>query len=174
MAHRHALRLSLGGLAAAGCLTAALLALARDHGPSYTVSQVQAGLAHDPRAWTNRTLRLRGVATAVGCWVTAAGLGEDGMKRTDWCPPPRFVLGDADPTAVAALPLAWTSPDPLLAIGRRVPPLSALLPAPQAVDWGEAAVYRVRVLAQTQTYCGARVCYEALLLDAAPGALGEG
>jgi hypothetical protein len=174
MAHRDALRIGLGGLAAAGCLLAALLALPRDHGPIYTVSQVQAGLAHDPRAWTNRTLLLRGVASGVRCWVTAAGLGADGLKMTDWCRPPRFILWDGDPAAVAALPLAWASPAPLLAIARRVPLLGVLLPTPPAADWGKVATYRVALRAMPLAVCGSGTCYEALLLDAAPAGLGEG
>jgi hypothetical protein len=171
MAYRHALRISLGGLVAACCLIAALPALQRARSPIYTVTQLQAGLAHDPRAWTNRTLLLRGVAIAVGCWVIVDRLTADGLNPADWCTPPRFVpfiLKDADPTAVAALPMAWTGPDPRLTVARRVPLLSLLLSAPRAVDWGKVATYRVELRAMPQSACSTATCYEAVLLDAAP------
>jgi hypothetical protein len=49
-----------------------------------------------------------------------------------------------------------------------VPLLGGLLPAPQAVQWGEVATYRVELRAMPGKGCGAATCYEAGLLDAAP------
>jgi hypothetical protein len=130
-------------------------------GPVYTVAQVQALLAHQPRAWTSRTLLLRGVAATVGCWVYTA----DSLAL---CVPPRMVLGDADPAAaVAPFPLAWAGPDPLLALVRRVPVLGGFVPAPQAAQPNAVTTYRVRFRAVSDEWCGA-TCYEAVLLDALP------
>jgi hypothetical protein len=63
--------------------------------------------------------------------------------------------------------LAWATPDPLLAVVRRVPLLSGLLPAPEAVNWGTVATYRVQLRVMPDKPCGDTTCYEAMLLDAA-------
>jgi hypothetical protein len=132
-------------------------------GPVYSVAQVEARLASHPRAWTDRALLLRGVAVAVGGHCDAHRAGAAPV-----CPPTRAALVDFGPTARASLPLAWAGPGPLLAVARRVPLLSGLLPAPQAVDWGEVAVYRAELRATADESCGAGTCYEALVLDAVP------
>src|SRR5262249_2553509 len=84
------------------------------------------------------------------------------------CPPVQAALEDLAPTASAPLPLAWEGPDPLLAAVRRVPLLGGLLPAPQALDWGVVATYRVRLRAIPESICGSGVCFEAVLLGAGP------
>jgi hypothetical protein len=161
----------LGGslsLLLAGGLAVAAPVGGPERGPVYAVAQVAAQLAHHPRAWTDRPLLLRAVAAAAGCWVETADIPA-------FCAPPRLVLRDAEysPT-VAPLPLAWAGPDPLLAVVRRVPLLGGLLPAPQAVRWAAAAVYRVELRGVPAQLCGGAPCYEALLLDAAPDGPGEG
>jgi hypothetical protein len=147
-----ALALVLGAGGAAAIRTSQ-----RADGPVYTVAEVQAHLERNPGAWVGRTLLVRGM---VG--------GEPAYD-----PSPSLVDASASP-AVDPLPLAREGPDPLWAFLRCLPWLASLAPRAQALHWGEAAVYRVRVQAQTQTYCGASVCYEAVLLDAASAALGEG
>jgi hypothetical protein len=130
------------------------LARPPDHGPIYTVAQVQLLLARDARAWVGRTILLQGMVAGEPAYY----------------PSPSLVDATAN-AAVDPLPLAWADPDPLRAFLRRLPWLGRLVPRAQPMRWGEVAVYRVQVRVETHTYCGARVCYQALLLDAAPAAL---
>jgi hypothetical protein len=134
-----------------------------DRGPVYSVAQVEAYLASHPRSWTDRTLLVRGVAVAVEghCHANLAG-------AAPVCPPARTALEDFGPTASAPLPLALAGPGPLLTVARRVPLLVGLLPAPQMVNWGEVATYRVELRAISGEPCGTGPCYEAMVLDAAP------
>jgi hypothetical protein len=60
------------------------------------------------------------------------------------------------------------SQDSVLAFLRRVPLLSGLLPALQAVRWEGVATYRVELRTMPGAPCGAAPCYEVLLLDTAP------
>jgi hypothetical protein len=157
-------RFELAGLLGAVLLTG-LAACHRplDQGPVYSIAQAETRLASHPRAWTDRTLLLRGMAVAVGghCDANRAGAAHA-------CPSTRAALEDFGPTSRAPLPLAWAGPSPLLAVARRVPLLHGLLPAPQAVDWGEVAAYRAQLRVAPGEVCGAATCYEAVLLDAAP------
>jgi hypothetical protein len=155
------------GLALATGLAAVALRSRLDHGPVYTLVQVQDRLVLQPRAWVGRPIQVRGRATR--CFM----LVEHGHVR---CLPlllPRLSDPDAD-AASAPLLMARAAPDSLLVFVRRVPLLGGLLPAPQVVHWGEVATYRVELRAMPDESCGAATCYEALLLDAAPGTLGEG
>jgi hypothetical protein len=136
---------------------AAIRTSQRTDGPVYTVAEVQAHLGLNRGAWVGRTLLVQGMVA--------------GEPAND--PSPSLVDASASP-AVDPLPLAWAGPDPRRAFFRRLPWLGSLAPKAQAMHWGEVAIYRVRVLAQTHTYCGASVCYEAVVLDAAPAAPGEG
>jgi hypothetical protein len=70
------------------------------------------------------------------------------------------------------LPVAWAGPDPLPAFLRRLPVLGTLVPAPQVPRWGAVATYRVQFRVRAAA-CPSPPCYEALVLDAAPGAQGE-
>jgi hypothetical protein len=158
-------RLSLGGLL--GLLLAGVLAVVAYHRPLdqkrvYSVAQVVAHLASHSGAWTDRTLLLRGMAVVVGGHCEASR-----PKPASACPSAWAALADFGPTDSALLLLTWAGPDPLLAVVRRVPQLGGLLPAPQAVDWGEIATYRVRLQAIPKSSCGTNVCFEAVLLDAA-------
>jgi hypothetical protein len=158
-------RLVLGGplglLLAAG-LGAAALSAWPDRPTEYSVTQVEAQLASHPRAWTDRTLLLRGMAVATGCFAQTA-------DKPALCVPQRMLLGDTDPTATGApLPLALAGTDPLLAIVRRIPLLGSFVPAPQVVHWDVAATYRVHLRATDEALCGGPPCYEALLLEAVP------
>jgi hypothetical protein len=137
-----------------------------DRSPVYSVSDLRSHLAKDPRGWLGRGLLVRGEAIAVAC-------AEDAGTPVP-CAPPRGYLIDPDPSlAVEPLPLGWAGPDPLLTMVRRLPLVGPFIPAPRVVHWERVAVYRVQLRAATGL-CGVPPCYEALLLDAAPGALGEG
>jgi hypothetical protein len=61
----------------------------------------------------------------------------------------------------------------VLSFARRIPVLSSMLPDPQVLHWEVVYTYRVRLRAGPFPFCGIGPCYAALLLDAAPGALGE-
>jgi hypothetical protein len=148
------------GLALASGLAAVALRRPLDHGPVYTLAQVQAQLKRQPGAWVGRTVRVRGVATK--CFM----LLEHGYFRC--LPLLQPHLSDPDLEVASEPLLAWAAPDPLLAFVRRVPLLGGPLPAPQAVDWWEVATYRVELRAIADGPCGAGTCYVAVVLDAAP------
>ncbi len=132
--------------------------------PVYALAVVQAGLIRSPGAWVGRTVRVRAVA-AMPC-VTRMG----GANRacTSW----RLALLDASaPSTATALPLQGAPPPPLLAALRRLPLASWLVASPQQVRWGALSAYRVLLQAAPTAVCDAPPCYEALLLDAAPGSM---
>lgn len=125
--------------------------------PVYSVAAVT-GLSHDPATLVGRTLLVRGVAAGTACLPP---------PNATLCGIPRFSLRDPGPAAALnRLDLTWGPGDPLLAVLRRVPLLGAILPAQQVIRWEAVAVYRVRF--RVERHCG-DACYEALLLDAAPG-----
>jgi hypothetical protein len=164
---RHLLPLLTGllGLLLAAGLGAAALNAWPDRPTEYSVTQVEAQLASHPRAWTDRTLLLRGVVVATGCFAQTA-------DKAASCVPQRMTLDDADPTASGApLPLALAGPNPLLTIVRRIPLLGSFVPASQVVHWDVAATYRVQLRATVEALCGGPPCYEALLLEAVQGPL---
>jgi hypothetical protein len=150
--------LGLAGLAPAVAGLSAQL----DPGPVYTVAQVQAQLARRPGAWAGRTVRVSGRAVACAIRFERGYLRCVGEE-------PRLIDPDAGP-ASEPLPLVWGARDRLLTMVRRVPLLGGLLPAPQAVTWGAVATYRVGLQVIPGEPCAA-ACYEAVLLDAAPGSL---
>jgi hypothetical protein len=135
-----------------------------DRGQVYSVATLRAYLAHDPRRWVGRALLVRG--EVVPCVAMPAA--EDGpcaaLTPSGWQPP--------SPTpwraAVDPLPVVHAGLDPFLGRLRRLPLLGGLLPAPQVLRWGAVGTYRVRLRASANSICGTGVCYEALLLDAAP------
>jgi hypothetical protein len=129
--------------------------------PVYALSQVRAALQHDPGAWVNRTLLVRGLAVAALCAPAPVG--------PPACP--------AAPFRLAAVSDAATNDGLLLRLGtgnrlvtalRRLPLLGTLLPEPQVLYGEEAATYRVQIRAAPAGSCLFPPCYEALLLDAAP------
>jgi hypothetical protein len=135
----------------------------RDSGV-YTVAQVQDNLARDRAAWVGRAVLVRGTLQPSGCISWAAG-GAPCHDRA------AYLLLERD--GVSALQVAGWGPDPLLAALRRLPLVGRLVPRPRAVRWGALATYPVRLDAAPGGSCGATVCVEALLLDAAPDAPGE-
>ena len=86
------------------------------------------------------------------------------------CSPRLVFLTDPGPTlAGASLPLVSASPDPWLTSVRRLPLIGRFAPPPQVIRWEQVAVYRVRLRSPAGT-SGESGSYEALLVDAAPGA----
>jgi hypothetical protein len=163
--HRGLLIASLG-LVLVAVLAMVVLDRPFDRSPVYSVAQLHSHLEKDPRRWLGQTLLVRGAVFARGCREEAGTLV--------LCSPRQVVLTDAGPTlTVAALPLASARPDPWLTVVRHLPLLGGILPPPQVVHWGQVAVYRVQLRTLVDT-AGGRAAYAALLLDAAPGALGEG
>jgi hypothetical protein len=150
------------GLPLASGLTGLAISMPPDHGPVYRVAQLASGLHRDPEAWLGRRIMVRG-------WIEGCPYRRPGPCAS-WQP----LLHDVTtrPTAAGAgLPLVpvSTDPDALTALLRRIQWVRALVPAPQAVLWGTAATYQVELRAVTAGRCGGVPCYEALLLDAAPG-----
>lgn len=131
-----------------------------DHSRVYTVAEVRDRLARNPGDWVGRTVRVRGKAMACHIWL------EHGHFQ---CRPQRPCLSDPDADATSEpLLLRWDDPNPALTVLRRLPLLGSLMRAPQTVDWGEVATYRIQVRPMASSRCGTGACYEALLLDAAP------
>jgi hypothetical protein len=128
----------------------------RNPEPVYTVAAVQSGLTHDPAAWENRILLVRGEAVAIGCTMAPAVV---------LCSSPRFGLRDPDPAATRKqLDLTWADCTPLLSFLRHMPLLGTMVPAPQVIRWDAPAVYRVQL--RIERPCSV-ACGEAVLLDAA-------
>jgi hypothetical protein len=158
-------------IASLGLVLVAVLALVvRDRplgwSPVYSVADLRSHLAADPRRWLGRMLLVRGEAIARACVEHAATL--------ILCAPPRVSLTDPGPMlAGVALPLLSARRDPLLTVVRHLPLLRSIATPPQVVHWGQVAVYRVQVRRRADT-SGGHASYEAVLLDAAPGVVGEG
>jgi hypothetical protein len=132
--------------------------------PVYSVATVQAALIRSPGAWIGHIVRVRAVAHDP-CVTRMRGANSTCIS---WRP---ALLDPSASGAKAALPLRGASRPPLLAALGRLPLVSPRVPAPQAIRWGALATYLVRLRAAPPTVCGTPRCYEALLLDAAPGSL---
>jgi hypothetical protein len=70
--------------------------------------------------------------------------------------------------ARASLRLVWDPPSIWLTLLRRLPAVGRLLPEPQRLQWGDETIYRVQLHAVPAGSCTDHLCYEALLVDAAP------
>jgi hypothetical protein len=130
-----------------------------DLGPVYTVAQVLSALVHNPAAWSDRTVLVRGMVMLAPC-----------PPNLLTCPP-RQVLVDDTPAihtvmayVAAQLPLAVQSPAPSLTFLRQIPVLGRLLPPAPAIKWDVVAIYRVRLRA---TSCApiSPACYLAVVQD---------
>jgi hypothetical protein len=76
-----------------------------------------------------------------------------------------------DRDGAGLLPVSMGKPNPLLAALRRLPLLGRLMPPLHTVRWGAVGTYQVYLRAAPSGACAAPPCYQALLLDAAPGSL---
>jgi hypothetical protein len=159
------------GLVVAGGIAGMSTRSNLDRGPVYDIAVVRTHLAHAAKDWVGRPLLVRG--WLVPCEAIPT---EGDGPCADLVPEPRRAT-DAAPAAAAltdALPLTREAANPLLARIWRIPILGDMLPAPQVLRWGAVATYRVRLRAVANSICGTTPCYEAVLLDVAPAAPGEG
>jgi hypothetical protein len=157
-------RLALLAVLLAATLVAGAVAIQRalDSGPVYSVDQVSAGLVRDPHAWLGRTLLVRGIVPAYYC---------PGPISVSCPPTPPTTLHSAARASGRSLPLFFGSADPGTSILQSEPILRSLLPGPQHLLRGRAAVYRIRVQTLGGDVCGYWPCYAAVLIDAAPDPL---
>jgi hypothetical protein len=132
-------------------------------GPVYSVAAVRAHLDRDPRTWVGRVVLVRALAEPCPWWGA--------LSRPRHCAGQQLVLvgTPAEPPA-PPLPLVPLAPRPLRSFVRGLPILGDVLPRPRPVSWSAPARFRVRLLVSPAATCSAAPCYEALLLDAAPGA----
>jgi hypothetical protein len=118
------------------------------------VAALRAHLLQQPTQWLNRTVKVR----AVPEFCAACG---------DWLP---GLVDPAPRRGEASLPLVPGEAPRLLAALRLLPLAGRFAPSPQALVWGEPAVYRVQL---RRTACAlpqalSVYCAEAVLVDAAP------
>jgi hypothetical protein len=144
----------------------AVMALSRpvSHDPVYSVAAVRANLAHDARDWVGRTILVRGGLTTCMA-IPSEGYGPCAALVPDSWQPSR--VDPSSPAEIEPLPVTRAGLDPRLTRLRRVPLLGELMPAPQVLHWGAISPYRVQLRAIANSPCGAGICFEAVLLDAA-------
>jgi hypothetical protein len=130
-------------------------------GPVYSVAQLQASLADHPQAWVGRTVWVRGLAE--GC--LAARGAPPLLSCSRW---PAYLVDAGEVGIGGTLPLAWGSQDGVLSFVRNVLQVGGLLRPAPTPQWWTLDTYRVRL---SRTVCAIAPCYEAMLLDAAPGSL---
>jgi hypothetical protein len=124
--------------------------------PLYTVAALREQLARQPASVVGRTLAVQGI-------VQNCGPG-DAAPAYCLAPVPR-----ADPAeAIDPFPVAWAQPAPLRRWLAGLPLLGRLVHVGRPVFPDQAGTYPLRLRMETNKYCGEPVCYEALLLDAAP------
>ncbi|HWE63445.1 MAG TPA: hypothetical protein VHB98_17150 [Chloroflexota bacterium] len=121
-------------------------------GPVYSLTQVNMRLADNPRVWRGRQVRVWAIGG--GCIPWAAP--EDPQCVGEG---PELVQMRAD-TLVTVLPLICGQHPPLPRFVRTLPWLGRLLPAPQVLNPGTPAVYRIQLPTDATD--------EAQLLDSVP------
>jgi hypothetical protein len=131
---------------------------------TYTVSELQAGLAADPAGWVGRTVLVRGITFACTPWPHLPHTPCVGWR------PGIGDAGDADPSA--RLPIARGAPTWTVYL-EGLPLVGPLLTRPWDPAWGTVRTHLARITAQAGGPCGESACDVAVLLDAAPDALGE-
>ena len=148
-------------LAASG---AGLIQVARSHTTLdrvYTVAQVRAGLARNPRAWVGRTVLVHGTLVVMAFACPDVG----GFK----CTPIQWEELDPDAPGPQPLILAPASASPLLTFLQRLPLVGSSMPWAQSLREGPG-VYRVQLRAPAHCpFPSANPsCASALLLEARP------
>jgi hypothetical protein len=142
------------------------VALAHDRGdqaaaPVYTVPQIRTVLAHQSTPWVGRTVQVRGILE--GPFVFCAD--------TRPCPPATLGLIDTEDQTLGPdhyLPVTTEAEATPLRLLRRIPLLSAFVPAPQPLQFGRMAIYTLRVTADP-VLCSrnsAVLCYAGEMLTA--------
>jgi hypothetical protein len=156
-------------------------------GPVYTVAQLRAGLADNPRAWIGRTLLVRGVAIGpiglscppnASCPLAWPALIDAGAGNGPTLPLVAVSVGRVlripSVSVGRVLPLSLGPADPLLALLRRLPLVGRLVPGPQVLRWGKPTIYRVQVQDVAGPSPNAALPYRVLLLDPGPYPLPAG
>ena len=166
-------------------------------GPVYTVAEVRAGLTRQGVAGAGRTLLVRGVAAA-SSWAimsTVSGVYEFHLcdVRSQFCPlagpngatvhltliddsvqiNPRYAPFILYQPKMMALNLAVqpVTPNPLIALARRLPPLARFLPTQGQVPGGVSHLYRIRLRPASSGPCAGLspfTCATGVLVDAQP------
>jgi hypothetical protein len=127
-------------------------------------------MARDPGEWVGRTVWLAAEAeqciqyVKVDGHTVCAGWQDILVDPGARIPAPNLI-------AAPSLPFARQPENPALAVLRRLPLLSQILPAGQQPQWGLISTYRVWLRANAQGMCSTPRCYSVVLLDALPGAL---
>jgi hypothetical protein len=181
--------LVLIGLALAGVLVCSLGRSTADAHRVYTVTQVQAGLARNPKVWVNRTVLVRG-RIMQGYWMhgragVSWGLAEYCAATPSGCPsdsPPGILIprgavvhlglrSDGLDSENHYLPILTLLPQPagaLVLFLRRIPLVASIVPMPQHVQWGTLATYQIYILPKVRRNACRPICDDAVLLNVAP------
>jgi hypothetical protein len=127
----------------------------------YTVAQVRAGLALNPRAWIGRTVLVRGTVVAMAFACPDA----PGFR----CTPIQWDELDPDVPGPQPLILVPAPADPVLAVLHRLPLLGPFLPLPPPLRAGPG-VYRLHLRAPSTCLFPSSnpSCADALVLNAQP------
>jgi len=188
--------LALGVVLVAGLVVAAVGR--RAPAQAYTVAQVRAGLAQHPAAWAGRTVLMRGVAVE-SSWVTGPTSGESlfcfGSSRSQSCSlaapngatvyltliddsvhpgPIRHIFFFRQPEMAMMtidLTVQPVTPNPLIALARRLPPLARFLPMQGLIPSGVSHLYRIHLRSAGSARCGGPLpltCTDGVLVDAQP------
>jgi hypothetical protein len=130
--------------------------------PLYSVAGLHATLAHHPGAWSGRVVRVRGILE--GPFVFCG--------ETRPCPPATLGLIDTEDQIMGPdryLPVTSEAEALPLRLLRQIPLLSSFLSAPQSLQFGQMAVYTLRVAADP-ILCSrntALLCYEGEVVTVA-------
>jgi hypothetical protein len=127
----------------------------------YTLTALRTQLQREPLAWLNKTVHVRALLTSCRDVAPVAGSSP--------CQDRQVALLDPQAThRTWKLPVLLGSAPPMLTVLRQVPLLGDLVPAPQVLRWGTAAVYAVQLRRAPCSQPGGPACFAALLLDAGP------
>jgi hypothetical protein len=188
--------LVVAGLALAGVLACIVGRGTTDAHRVYTVAQVQAGLARDPKVWVNRTVLVRG-RIMQGYWMRGRvgvtwGLAEYCAATPSGCPfdsPPGGLIprgtvvhlglrSDGLDSENRYLPMLTLVPQPAGAwvlFLRRIPLVASIVPTPQHIQWGTLATYQIyilpkvrrKILPKVRRNACTPICDDAVLLNVA-------
>ncbi len=133
----------------------------------YTVSELHTAMKLNPKTWVGRTILVRGTALT----LPTAGCHAHVARRTAMCPP-QWIVYDATKIGSGGLiRLTLVLRHPILALLSSFPVLRAFVPHAQEPRMLKTAIYRVRILGRRINSPPHLPEIDALLLDAAPGAI---
>lgn len=122
----------------------------------YTVADLLGHLRRGPNGWSGRVVLVSGAVES----YPRIGVA---MVRI-----PLVLSNPEAPGGAEVIVLVQGAPDPVLTVLRWLPLVRRVVPSAQRLRWGEPAVYRIKLRRMEDPACD--TCYEAVLLDAAPGA----